>query len=50
MRSPIFVLFALLSAVAVNAHFQLQFPPPRGTFDEDNEPHLCGASTTFPAE
>ena len=34
-------LFALLAA-SVNAHFQLQYPPPRGVFDEDNEPTFCG--------
>ncbi|KAJ4494280.1 hypothetical protein C8R41DRAFT_310545 [Lentinula lateritia] len=26
---------------AVNAHFQLQFPPPRGVFVEDQEPDFC---------
>jgi len=26
---------------AVNAHFQLQYPPPRGAFVEDNEPSFC---------
>ncbi|KAJ3894042.1 hypothetical protein GG344DRAFT_86804 [Lentinula edodes] len=26
---------------AVNAHFQLQFPPPRGVFVEDQEPNFC---------
>ncbi|KAF9557844.1 hypothetical protein CPC08DRAFT_819633 [Agrocybe pediades] len=46
MRSPIFALLALLSAVVVNAHFQLAFPPPRGVFDEDNEPHLCDGYTS----
>ncbi|KAJ4476748.1 hypothetical protein J3R30DRAFT_3658014 [Lentinula aciculospora] len=25
----------------VSAHFQLQFPPPRGTFVEDQEPTFC---------
>ncbi|KAJ7926250.1 hypothetical protein B0H13DRAFT_1525090, partial [Mycena leptocephala] len=25
-----------------NAHFQLQLPPPRGIFDEDNETTFCG--------
>jgi hypothetical protein len=27
---------------AVNAHFQLQFPPPRGVFDDTNEVNFCG--------
>ena len=41
MHSTLVFLFALL-AVSVNAHFQLQYPPPRGVFDEDNEPTFCG--------
>ncbi|KAJ3771548.1 hypothetical protein FB446DRAFT_740031 [Lentinula raphanica] len=27
--------------VVASAHFQLQFPPPRGTFVEDQEPNFC---------
>jgi len=42
MRCTIVFLLTLL-AVGVNAHFQLQFPPPRGVFDEDKEPTFCGA-------
>ncbi|KAJ6534481.1 hypothetical protein DFH09DRAFT_890514, partial [Mycena vulgaris] len=34
------LLFASLIALA-NAHFQLQFPPPRGVFVEDDEPTFC---------
>ncbi|KAF8807189.1 hypothetical protein BYT27DRAFT_7189274 [Phlegmacium glaucopus] len=34
------VLLAFFTALA-NAHFQLQFPPPRGPFVEDNEPTFC---------
>jgi hypothetical protein len=43
MHSPLLAfVFALLGAAAVNAHFQLQFPPPRGVFVEDQEPNFCG--------
>ncbi|KAF7320230.1 hypothetical protein MKEN_00807500 [Mycena kentingensis (nom. inval.)] len=34
------IVFAALLAVA-NAHFQLQFPQPRGAFSEDDEPNFC---------
>ncbi|KAJ7786069.1 hypothetical protein B0H16DRAFT_1489050 [Mycena metata] len=34
------LVFASLIAFA-NAHFQLQFPDPRGAFVEDNEPNFC---------
>ncbi|KAF7306715.1 hypothetical protein MIND_00463200 [Mycena indigotica] len=34
------VVFASL-IVAANAHFQLQFPAPRGPFVEDDEPKFC---------
>ncbi|KAJ7139893.1 hypothetical protein C8R44DRAFT_765686 [Mycena epipterygia] len=34
------LVFASLIALA-NAHFQLQFPIPRGPFVEDNEPTFC---------
>ncbi|TFK76872.1 hypothetical protein BDN72DRAFT_830040 [Pluteus cervinus] len=37
-------LLALPSLVA--AHFQLQFPPPRGPFVEDNEPNFCDGYLT----
>ncbi|PPQ80020.1 hypothetical protein CVT26_011902 [Gymnopilus dilepis] len=40
MRSSIALLLASLAAT-VSAHFQLQFPPPRGPFVEDNEPKFC---------
>jgi hypothetical protein len=38
-----FYTFALLTSTitAVNAHFQLAFPPPRGLFDDDNEVNFC---------
>jgi hypothetical protein len=42
MRSSVVFLLALLTAV-VNAHFDLQFPPPRGLLDEDNEDKFCGS-------
>jgi len=43
-----FYTFALLSAItAVNAHFQLAFPPPRGPFDDDNEVNFCGNVAHF---
>ncbi|KAF8203289.1 hypothetical protein BJ912DRAFT_943513 [Pholiota molesta] len=42
MHSPLLAfVFALLGAAAVNAHFQLQFPTPRGVFVEDQEPNFC---------
>ncbi|KAJ7169648.1 hypothetical protein C8R46DRAFT_895914 [Mycena filopes] len=34
------LVFASLIALA-NAHFQLQFPSPRGAFVEDDEPKFC---------
>ncbi|KAI0286794.1 hypothetical protein BGY98DRAFT_908697 [Russula aff. rugulosa BPL654] len=38
-----FYTFALLTSAitAVNAHFQLAFPPPRGPFDDNNEVNFC---------
>ncbi|KAI0361854.1 hypothetical protein OH77DRAFT_1380458, partial [Trametes cingulata] len=38
-----FATAAFLPALltVVSAHFQLQFPPPRGPFVEDNEPTFC---------
>ncbi|THV05966.1 hypothetical protein K435DRAFT_834426 [Dendrothele bispora CBS 962.96] len=35
------VLSLLGFASIAAAHFQLQFPSPRGVFDEDNEPNFC---------
>ncbi|KAF9499881.1 hypothetical protein BDN71DRAFT_1383328 [Pleurotus eryngii] len=35
------LLFAALAGLA-SAHFQLQFPAPRGAFVEDQEPTFCG--------
>lgn len=35
-----FLLAGLLTTVS--AHFQLQFPAPRGAFVEDQEPTFCG--------
>ncbi|KAF8350265.1 hypothetical protein F5887DRAFT_1279508 [Amanita rubescens] len=46
------VLFAAISAffiAAVNAHFQLQFPPPRGPFVMNNEPGFCDGYTSATA-
>lgn len=34
----------LLSAGLAAAHFQMQFPIPRGPFVEDDEPTFCGIS------
>jgi len=47
------MLFSSLSRLSVlaglvaiaNAHFQLQFPAPRGPFVEDNEPRFCDGYT-----
>lgn len=39
-------LLVLALATVVNAHFQLQFPPPRGPFVEDNEPKFCDGYNT----
>ncbi|KAF9535574.1 hypothetical protein CPB83DRAFT_841989 [Crepidotus variabilis] len=45
MRSTTIVLailsYLLSTFVGVNGHFKLQYPPPRGEFDEDNEPNFC---------
>ncbi|KAF9042093.1 hypothetical protein BJ165DRAFT_1331430, partial [Panaeolus papilionaceus] len=32
-------------ATTVHAHFQLQYPPPRGVFVEDDEPSFCDGYT-----
>ncbi|PPQ90436.1 hypothetical protein CVT25_014954 [Psilocybe cyanescens] len=40
MRLSVAVLLPCLATV-VTAHFQLQFPPPRGPFVEDNEKNFC---------
>ncbi len=39
-----FSTFALLACAvtAVNAHFQLAYPPPRGVFNDGNEVDFCG--------
>ncbi|TCD70042.1 hypothetical protein EIP91_005023 [Steccherinum ochraceum] len=39
-------VFSLGLLTAVSAHFQMQFPPPRGVFVEDNEPTFCDGYTT----
>ncbi|KAF5377551.1 hypothetical protein D9615_005202 [Tricholomella constricta] len=39
-------LLVLALAAIVNAHFQLQFPPPRGVFVEDDEPKFCDGYDT----
>lgn len=36
------VSYIIALASVVNAHFQLQYPPPRGVFVEDDEPSFCG--------
>ncbi|KAF9456151.1 hypothetical protein BDZ94DRAFT_1276387 [Collybia nuda] len=40
MRHTIALVFFGLVGI-VSAHFQLQFPPPRGVFNEDSEPTFC---------
>jgi hypothetical protein len=40
------VLFLAGLVGLANAHFQLQFPSPRGKFDEDNEPKFCDGYDT----
>ncbi|KAK2462089.1 hypothetical protein APHAL10511_006552 [Amanita phalloides] len=45
-------LCTLVSAffvAAVSAHFQLQFPPPRGPFVENSEPTFCDGYTNITA-
>jgi hypothetical protein len=44
-----FSTFALLvsTVTAVNAHFELAFPGPRGVFDDDNEVNFCGNVSCF---
>ncbi|PPR01185.1 hypothetical protein CVT24_006061 [Panaeolus cyanescens] len=44
MFSFLHLTLSLFLASAVHAHFQLQYPPPRGVFVEDNEPKFCGKS------
>ncbi|VDB84491.1 unnamed protein product [Peniophora sp. CBMAI 1063] len=41
MRAVCFTTLASFFAVGVNAHFQLQYPEPRGPFVEDDEPTFC---------
>ncbi|KAI5123578.1 hypothetical protein M0805_003396 [Coniferiporia weirii] len=41
-----FVFYGLMAFVAsVNAHFQMQFPTPRGVFVMNNEPNFCDGYT-----
>jgi len=44
-----FSTFALLTSAitAVNAHFQLAYPSPRGPFDAKNEVNFCGNVARF---
>ena len=42
MLATLPILATLLGAAS--AHFQLQYPPPRGVFNEDSEPTFCGKS------
>jgi hypothetical protein len=44
-----FSTFALLisTITAVNAHFELAYPEPRGVFDDDNEVDFCGNVSCF---
>lgn len=46
MRFASAVFFSGLLA-AVSAHFQLQYPPPRGDFVEDDEPTFCGTYSSL---
>ncbi|KAF9270455.1 hypothetical protein L218DRAFT_35682 [Marasmius fiardii PR-910] len=39
-------VFQLSLLFLTAAHFQLQFPPPRGAFVENNEPNFCDGYTT----
>ena len=41
MRTACFAALASF-AIGVSAHFQLQYPEPRGPFVEDDEPKFCG--------
>lgn len=43
MRFSAVATVVALASVA-QAHFQLQYPAPRGVFVEDNEPNFCGQS------
>jgi hypothetical protein len=36
------IVFATVLSTAVQAHFQLQYPIPRGPFVQDSEPSFCG--------
>ena len=46
MRFAASILSSVL-VTAVSAHFQLQYPPPRGVFVEDDEPTFCGTSLRY---
>ncbi|GLB36372.1 hypothetical protein LshimejAT787_0306600 [Lyophyllum shimeji] len=41
MQRYLALLVLAFAATVANAHFQLQYPPPRGPFVEDNEPKFC---------
>jgi hypothetical protein len=48
MRFNFYTFAVLTSAItAVNAHFQLAYPPPRGPFDDNNEVNFCGNVARF---
>ena len=49
MRFSTLTLAATLLGT-VSAHFQLQYPPPRGVFNEDLEPTFCGGFNSFITE
>ncbi|KAF8898353.1 hypothetical protein BD779DRAFT_1483499 [Infundibulicybe gibba] len=40
------LLLTSILALSANAHFQLQFPPPRGVFVQDSEPNFCDGYNT----
>lgn len=55
MLASVAFVFTLLMAIA-NAHFEMQFPPPRGQFNDDDEVKFCdgynsvGNRSTFPLD
>lgn len=46
MRFTIAATLAAVAAVA-NAHFHLEYPSPRGAFNEDNEVNFCGTRSAL---
>lgn len=46
MKTLLSALVSLVFVALVNAHFQIAFPPPRGSFVAAEEPTFCGMIST----